>query len=53
MTVTRTVTVNVKSTAYGPKHAKVDDRLTAYGPEVMLDLAYGLTRTESAVKAEA
>ena len=36
--------------AYGPK---VDDRLTACGPEVTLDTAYGLTITESAVKAEA
>ena len=36
--------------AYGPK---VNDRLTAYGPGVTLDLAYGLTITESAVRAEA
>ncbi len=36
--------------AYGPK---VDDSLTAYGPGVTLNLAYGLTRAESAVKAEA
>ena len=36
--------------AYGPK---VDDRLTTYGPGVTLDLAYGLTNVESAVKAEA
>ncbi len=36
--------------AYG---SKVDNRLTAYDPGVALDLAYGLTRTESAVKSEA
>ncbi len=42
--------LNVKAMAYGPK---VDNRLTAYGPEVTLDLAYGLTNTESAVKAQA
>ncbi len=40
----------MKEMAYGPK---VDERLTAYGPEVTLDLAYGLTKIESAVKAEA
>ncbi len=42
--------LDVKSMAYGPK---VDDRLTVYGPGVTLDLAYGLTNIESAVKAEA
>ncbi len=36
--------------AYGPED---DARLTAYGPGVMLGLAYGLTNIESAVKAEA
>ena len=36
--------------AYGPK---VDDRLTAYGPVVTLDLVYDLTRIESALKAQA
>ncbi len=36
--------------AYGPT---VDDRLVAYGPEVTLDVAYGLTSRESAVKAVA
>ena len=46
MTVTREVTVNVKKMAYGP-------RLTAYGPEVKLDTAYGLTNIQSAMKAEA
>ncbi len=42
--------LQVKSMAYG---SKVDNRLTAYDPGVALDLAYGLTRTESAVKSEA
>ncbi len=33
--------------------AYIDCRLLAYGPEVTSDLAYGLTGTESAVKAVA
>ncbi len=36
--------------AYG---RKVDYRLTAYGPEDKLDLAYGLPNTENAAKAVA
>ncbi len=36
--------------AYGPT---VDDRLVAYGPGVTLDVAYGLTSRETAVKAVA
>ena len=40
----------MKAMAYGPKFG---DKLTAYDLKVTLDLAYGLTRTESAVKAEA
>ncbi len=36
--------------AYGPT---VNDRVMAYVPEVMLDVVYGLTSRESALKTEA
>ena len=49
MTDSHSYTYKVKSMAYSPK---VDDGLVVYGPGVTLDLAYGLTSRESAMKAE-